>query len=141
VLPIDHGRACSLGGPFLARTLRFSGLPGQAVAVMLGEQPLTDTEGLRGHFKQFVICQKLHSIVQRQLPWGLQADAFFGGAVAHVGEVLLLANIDFEVTLAYVLAYHLTLININARPKKELTALLRPVQPECGRYAVLPRNK
>src|SRR2546422_675312 len=115
-------------------------LADRAVAVLLGEEALADAERLRRDLEELVVGEKLDRVVQRELANPVELHRDIRRAAPHVGEVLLADHVYLEVALADVLSHDHALVDLDAGVEKELPPILRRVQTERGRGAVLPRD-
>jgi hypothetical protein len=58
---------------------------------------LAQADGLRGHLHELVVADELDGLLQVQQHRRHQPDGFVGRGSAHVGELLLLDDVDVEV--------------------------------------------
>ena len=100
-------------------------VPPLARAVARVQDALAHTQVLRGDFQQLVIIDELEALFQRHRMDGNQAHCVFGsGSVAHVGDVLLFADVDDKVIRAGVLTDDHALVNVLLRADEQRAAFL-----------------
>src|SRR2546430_59060 len=71
---------------------------------VLIEDSLAHPDALRGDLDELVRADILYRPVQSHRGWRGESDGYIAVARAHVGEVLQLADVDFQIGLALVLA-------------------------------------
>ena len=117
-------------------------VPPLARAVARVQDALAHTQVLRGDFQQLVIIDELEALFQRHRMDGNQAHCVFGsGSVAHVGDVLLFADVDDKVIRAGVLTDDHALVNVLLRADEQRAAFLRVEQRIGGGNAAFVRHQ
>src|ERR1017187_2461408 len=76
------------------------------------------------HFHELVVADEFDGLFQIEKPWRHQSDAFVGGGSAHVGELLLLDDVDVEIGIAGVFADNLAAVHLGAGSDEYLAAFL-----------------
>src|ERR1039458_528872 len=79
----------------------------------------------RRDLHELVVADEFDGLLQIENPWRHQAYTLVGGGSAHVGELLLLDDIDVEIGIAGVLADDLPAVHLGTGRNKNLTALLK----------------
>src|SRR5690349_894699 len=98
----------------------------------LVELDLADAHGLRGHLDALVLAAELERLLQAQLARGHDLLEVVGGRRTHVGELLLLGDVDVHVVGAGVLTDDHALVDLGAGVGEEGAALLQ-VDHRVGR--------
>ena len=89
------------------------------------EDLLAHAQALGGDLQQLVVVDELQALLQGEGVHGDQAHRVLGGGgVAHVGDVLLLADVDGQIHVVGVLAADHAHVDLLARADEERAALL-----------------
>src|SRR6476646_2114154 len=88
------------------------------------EVDLADAHGLRGDLHALVLAAELQGLLERELARGHDLLEVVRAGGAHVGELLLLGDVDVHVVGAGVLADDHALVDLGARLGEQRAALL-----------------
>src|SRR5471030_2575884 len=100
---------------------------------------LTETDRKRRHLDQFILADEFDGLLQVQDARRHQADAFVRGGGAHVGELLLLDDVDVQIGIAGVFADDHAFIDLNARRQEKKLSNMRASTSDEGIRLVPPR--
>src|SRR5439155_4418645 len=123
--PPARGRA---GSAALATTSR-SGPRGPSALPVAGpdvarEHALPQSQARGSDFEQLVLADPFERLLERELGGRKQVHALLGGGGAHVGELLLLHDVDVDVLFAGVLAHDHPFVDALAGTQEHLAAVL-----------------
>src|SRR5712691_2227612 len=96
------------------------------------ELALAQAERLGRHLEQLVLADPLEALLEAHAAGRGQLDGLVRGGRAHVGELLLLGDVDVDVGLARVLADDLALVDLDAGPDEHGAARLEVVDRVGG---------
>lgn len=94
----------------------------------VGEDALADTQVLRSYFQQLVLTDELHALLQAHTLVGSQTQGVIRTGRTHIGNMLLLADIDCHILTLGRITHNHALVNRNTGPDEEHTALLGIVE-------------
>src|SRR5947207_418145 len=112
-------------------------LTDRAVPILFRENALADAVSLRRDLEELVVGEELDRIVERELANPVELRGDVRVAAPHVREVLLAHDVHLEVALADVLADDHALVHLDPGIEEQLPAVLRGVESERRRRAVL----
>ena len=103
-------------------------LGGLAHAGRVVQQALAQAQGFGSDLQQLVIGQKLQALLQAHLAGRGEPQGVVGAGGAHVGQLLLFADVNRDVLLLGGLAHHHAGIDGHARADEQHTTLLGVVE-------------
>ena len=92
--------------------------------LLMVQNPLADAQTLGGDLQQLVVRQELQALLQAQDPMGHQAQGLVAAAGPHIGQLLLLADVDGDVLLLGADANHHAGVDRNACADEQRAPLL-----------------
>src|SRR5207253_2805911 len=95
--------------------------------------PLAQAERFRRHLEELVLADPLEALLEVHAAGRGQLGRVVRGGRAHVGELLLLGNVDVHVVVTRVLADDLALIHLEAGPDEHGPPRLEVVDRVRGR--------
>src|ERR1700724_46793 len=95
------------------------------------ENPLAQPDALRSHLDELVVFDEVEGLLERELTRRHELDCCVLSAAADVGLLLLLGDVDRDVTAATVEAHDHPLVDGGAGTDERLAALLQCQQPVC----------
>src|SRR5262245_57637153 len=101
--------------------------PSASEPAAAGEGLLAEAEELRGDLEQLVVADPLQRLLEVHEARRREANGLVGGRRPHVGELLLLRDVDVEVVVAGVLAHDLALVDRLAGRDEQNAARLQVV--------------
>src|SRR6478609_10626374 len=107
----------------------------RAGPVGLAEDDLADPDRLGRDLDALVLAAELQRLLQAEPARGHQALEHLGAGGAHVGELLLLADVDVHVLRAGVLADDHALVDLGGRVEEHHAALLQVEHGVCRGHA------
>src|SRR3990172_1016830 len=93
---------------------------------------LAEAEGLGGDFHELVLADPLERLLEAHEPRRGEADPLVRRGRAHVGELLLLGDVDVEVIVASVLAHNHPFVRLVPGPDEQLAPRLEVVDGVGG---------
>ena len=94
-------------------------------AFELVEDYLAQTQMVRSHFDILILLDILEGLFEREHYRGDDTGLIVGSAGTHIGKFLRLGDIDHNVVILGVLAYHLAGIDLFLRENKEASSILK----------------
>ena len=101
-----------------------------AGAIDLGQVALAEPDVLRRHLEQLVIGEEVEALLERHLGGGCEPDHDVGVGGAHVGLLLLLADVDRHIARPLLDAHDHPLVDLLARLDEGEATLLRVGESE-----------
>ena len=88
------------------------------------QNALAQAQVLRGDLQQLVVGQKFQALLQGHLPGRDQPQGLVGAGGPHVGQLLLLADVDGDVLLLGTHAHHHALVHGHAGANEQRAPFL-----------------
>ena len=99
-----------------------------ALTLVLGQKLLAQPDGLRRHFHQLIVVNKLQRLLKRELDGGHQADDFILAGGTHVVELFSLSGVHHQVIVPAMNTTQLPFIDLLPRIQEQLAAALQGFQ-------------